>query len=147
MIKYTINESGAATIKGHLKACDEAYIPHLSERVDLERYASKLHLLATRYEAWQGDKLIGLVAAYFGTGEAPEIFVSNVSVDPAKTGRGIGTNLLTGLVADARQRDCGSIRLEVSSQHHAARKFYSKFGFVALADDGDEATCMILHLR
>ncbi|SDS27458.1 GNAT family N-acetyltransferase [Opitutus sp. GAS368] len=147
MIRYTINESGDALIKGHLIACDEAYVPRLSDRVDLDHYASKLHQLATRYEAWQDERLIGLVAAYFGAGNEPEIFVSNVSVDPSLTGRGIGTSLLARLIADARLRHCGSIRLEVSPQNLAAQKFYSKFGFVVLADGEDEPASMVLSLR
>jgi ribosomal-protein-alanine N-acetyltransferase len=147
MIKYTINMSGVAMIKRHLKACDQTYIPPLSERVDVDRYAGKLYRLATRYEAWQDNKLIGLVAAYLGTGENPEIFVSNVSVDSTMTGRGIGANLLRRLVSDAKVRNYGSIRLEVSPQNHAAQKLYAKSGFVVLKDGSDESICMILSLR
>ena len=147
MIRYTINESSVDLIKGHLRACDETYLPLLSERVDLDRYASKLHQFATRYETWQGDKLIGLVASYFGTDKARDVFVSNFSVVPAMTRRGIGTSLLARLVADARLRNCRSIRLEVGPRNHAAQKFYSKLGFVALCGDGVEPICMIISLR
>lgn len=147
MINYTVNESGVAAVKRHLQACDDAYLPRLSERVDLDRYASKLHQFATRYEAWQDDTLIGLLAAYFGATGEREVFVSNVSVAPAMTGRGIGTTLLTSLVTDARARNCGSIRLESDPRNHAAQKLYSKLGFISLADDGDGSSGMILPLR
>lgn len=147
MIKYTINESAVDLIREHLRACDEAYLPRLSERVDLDHYASKLHQLATRHEAWLDDKLIGLVASYYGTANAAEVFVSNVSVVPAMTSRGIGTSLVARLVADARLRNSNSIRLEVELQNHAAQKFYSKLGFVAIGNDGVGPLCMILSLR
>jgi ribosomal protein S18 acetylase RimI-like enzyme len=147
MINYSVNVSGVAAITQHLRSCDGAYVPPLSQRVEIAQYADKLHRLATRYEAWEDNQLIGLVAAYPGTAANPEWFLSNVSVLPAMTGRDIATNLLLRLIADARAGPGSCIRLEVGRENHAAQKLYSKLGFVALDGDGPAPLCMILSLR
>jgi ribosomal-protein-alanine N-acetyltransferase len=55
--------------------------------------------------------------------------LENIVVAEKKRGRGIGTSLLTELVARAQMGDGATIFLEVRESNTAARGLYAKLGF------------------
>src|SRR5438477_2194200 len=58
---------GTATqedIQTHLEARDVDFSPRLSLKVDIGDYSRKINARAQTFEAWFGDTLVGLVAAY-----------------------------------------------------------------------------------
>ena len=64
MIVFSENQCEPKHILKHLRLCDDNFHPPLSSRVVLTEYASKLCSVSERFEAWIGDELVGLVAAY-----------------------------------------------------------------------------------
>jgi ribosomal protein S18 acetylase RimI-like enzyme len=115
-------------LAAHLRTCDHTFVPPLSQRVDIDAYAQRLADRAERFEVWQGQRLIGVVAAYLPPGEA-EAFVSNVSIDPAARGRGLARRLLTDTIAEAHRLGLRRLRLEVNPDNTAAANLYSTLGF------------------
>ncbi|UMR29862.1 GNAT family N-acetyltransferase [Massilia sp. MB5] len=136
-IRYARNLSGAGQIAGHLQDCDSAFQPPLSSRVDLPAYAAKLGRHAVRFEAWRGDLLIGLVAAYCDGQDGQPGFISNVSVLPAWTGQGIASRLLADCLAYAAGAGLARLDLEVGQDNHAALALYRKHGFHPRQQAGD----------
>lgn len=55
--------------------------------------------------------------------------LSNLYVDPASRGRGIGTALLEAVEADLRDRGAEVVRLEVLAPNEDARRFYRERGY------------------
>ena len=59
-IQFSLNNASEAEIVGHLWHCDANFVPPLSDRVEINDYANKITNKAMRFEAWSGDKLVGL---------------------------------------------------------------------------------------
>ncbi len=91
---------GTATkedIHAHLEECDGGFHPKLSLKVDIGEYAAKIRARARTFEAWSGEKLVGLVAAYMNDRATRTGFITSVSVATSFVGRGIASALLDQL--------------------------------------------------
>ena len=144
--KITLNKSGAAAVEAHLRDCDERFSPRLSVRVDLANYASKLASLADRFEAWDKDRLVGLVAAYLNEAESLQGFISSVSVCFDAEGTGIASELMRNCVQLAREKGCKSLGLKVGEGDQRAQIFYTKHGFAFSGKSGIGFLRMELNL-
>ena len=143
-IEFKRQTASGAEILRHLIACDSSYTPPLSERVRLPDYAEKLSARALLFEAWHGDALVGLVAAYAPPSPAP-FFISNVSVDPRFGGRSIATTLMRQCICAARESNSSGLELEVSLFNRRARDLYGRLGFIP-GTRTDTHLSMALHL-
>ena len=134
IINYNINTATSDDIDIHLTACNDNFIPALSEKVDIADYALKLSKHAVNFEAWDGGVLAGLIAAYFNDTENGLGYITNVSTVGGYSGRGIASNLLERCIAYGREQQFESIALEVNKQSLAAVNLYQKFGFVTTGE-------------
>lgn len=125
-----IGRATATQLAAHLGRCDAAFQPPLSARVSLEEYAAKLVAHAVCFEAWAGEHLIASVAMYYGD----DAFISNVSVDPQWTRRGIAEGLLQRAITNAWQRRQPRVRLEVSVSNTGAVALYRRAGFLVTSE-------------
>ncbi len=135
-VGIAVNLSTEADICAHLKKCDQTFAPALSTRVDIADYSRKIRQRALTVEAWAGDELVGLVAAYLSPSES-SCFITNVSISNERSGSGIATRLLTELFEHARSARLTRIDLEVSKVSSRARKLYSRLGFEEVGERGD----------
>jgi ribosomal protein S18 acetylase RimI-like enzyme len=140
---YTDNKSSLHDVFQHLKVCDEAFIPRLSSRVNLDAYANKIINNADRYEAWQGDRLAGLIAAYCNAQDKRNAFITNVSVIPSCNGMGIANKLMSHCIQTLQQHSFKQIQLQVAEVNQPAIKLYQKFGFSSECNSG---TSLIMTL-
>ena len=73
----------------------------------------------------------GVVAGYAGLlapgGGQADVLTIGVSED--RWGRGVGTALMTGLLAEACRRGCGEVYLEVRVDNERAQRLYRQLGF------------------
>jgi ribosomal protein S18 acetylase RimI-like enzyme len=134
-LEYRRDTATTDDVHAHLTRCDADFTPPLSARLDLGTYAAKLAERAARFEAWDGGRLVGLVAAYVTPG-APEAFISNVSVVSELRGHGVAATLVERCIDRARGVGAATLRLEVATADRAAGRFYEKLGFT---DRGPEA--------
>lgn len=137
---FTTDRSSTADIAEHLAACDAAFVPPLHTRVVLADYAARLGRHATRFEAWQGNRLVGLVAVYCNAEDRGAAFVSSVSVDMALRGRGIARRLMTDAIAQAAALGFRTMVLEVDLDSGAALRLYRSLGFAVAAKRDGTAT-------
>lgn len=129
-IFYKINQGNVGEILIHLSACDKYFMPPLSYRIDLSTYSEKLVNCATNFEAWNVQKiLVGLVSVYMNDMCMKTAFITNVSVCPEYTGKGIAKNLMTECIKEAKQKGFVQLQLEVNELNAPAIKLYSAFGF------------------
>jgi ribosomal protein S18 acetylase RimI-like enzyme len=131
-----INRSAAAEVAVHMRACDQAFVPPLSTRVDIDTYASKIAIHAQRFEAWENGVLTGLVAAYCNDPEKDTAFVSSVSVLPQCQGRGIASALLAQCITHVRSLDFLRLKLEVDDGNRGALDLYARHGFLTVGRSG-----------
>jgi len=142
-VAYQENRASASQLHDHLTQCDSLFEPKLSSRVEIGEYARKLGDRATRFEAWAGGVLVGLVAAYFNADRAQaeerSAYITNVSVLPRWGGNSIARTLLDQCVRRAQECGMSAITLEVGASNERARRLYDKAGFRAITD-GDTLT-------
>lgn len=129
-VEYLTNKASEAEIAEHLSRCDGDFVPPLSGRVEIIDYAKKIASKATRFEAWSGGRLVGLVAAYCNDQESHSAYITSVSVLREWTGKGIAERLMNQCVEHARASGMQRISLEVAGGNAAAIKLYKKSGFV-----------------
>ena len=137
---FEVNRAAASDIARHLRRCNEAFIPPLSRRVDIDVYAAKLAAHAVRFEAW-ADELVGLLALYCNDPARGTAYMTNVSVLPEWHRRGLGSKLVRSCIAHAQAEEFERIELEVDPANARAIAFYSAKGFVAIG--ACEARCMM----
>lgn len=142
-VEMARNFANAAQVLGHLRACDCAFVPRLSERLDIDAYCHKIVDKAERFEAWSSRQLIGLVAAYCNNSDGKTAFVTNVSVLPSWHGHGIASRLLVSCIATAREIGYERIELVVDMRNTAATLLYQKHGFT-VTDTRDRSQTMHL---
>jgi ribosomal protein S18 acetylase RimI-like enzyme len=128
-ISFKINNSTVKDIKQHLEECSIHFAPALDTYVNIEEYANKIYNKAIRFEAFNGPKLIGLVAMYIDLGKK-EAFITNVSVDIDFKGAGVGKALIYEAKEHASKNGIKNINLEVYLENKKAIEFYHKNGFI-----------------
>lgn len=81
--------------------------------------------------AERGDQAVGLCLYYFTfstwLGE-PGVFISDIYVDEAERGSGLGRRLLAAVARKARAKKATHMRLNVDAANDNARLFYSRIG-------------------
>lgn len=93
------------------------------------------------------DVVVGFAGVAMFAGEA---HVMTVHVIDAVRGRGIGTRLVAGLLAHARDIGCQAATLEVGAANGPAQRLYGRLGFVERGrrlgyyPNGDDAVIMWL---
>ena len=143
VIEIHRNRAGAAAIDAHLRACDDSFVPALSRRVEIDAYAATIMARAERFEAWSGDHLIGLLAAYCNDPAQRVAFVTSVSVAPLWQGRGIASRLLRDCIEHVRRSGMQRIELEVDVRSSAATYVYKKHGFSVASTDEQTQTMQL----
>jgi ribosomal-protein-alanine N-acetyltransferase len=93
------------------------------------------------------------IVAYAGVMCVPPIAdVQTIAVVPDREGRGIGSAVLTELIAEARRRGARDVLLEVRADNPRAQALYLRFGFAQIHTrrryyrDGVDAYIMQLPL-
>jgi ribosomal protein S18 acetylase RimI-like enzyme len=128
VIEYKIDQAEATDIAVHLTDCKDSFYPPLDHRVDINEYAEKIFHKAVTFEAWHGNRLIGLVAAYCNETEN-KAYITTVSVIHILNDKGIASNLLEFCIKYIERLQLGEILLRVNVQSNKARKLYEKYGF------------------
>jgi ribosomal protein S18 acetylase RimI-like enzyme len=131
MVEYRLNKATEAESAEHLSRCDACFVPPLSSRVAIDDYAKKIAGNATRFEAWSGGTLVGLVAAYCNDHEQRIAYITSVSVLSEWKGKGIAGCLIKQCIEHAGALGMRQISLEVARDNVLAIKLYEKNGFVA----------------
>jgi len=130
-IEFLVNKASTEVIAEHLLHCDSDFIPPLSGRVQIYNYAQKITGYATRFEAWSGGILVGLVAAYCNDQVKRTVYITSVSLLKAWTGKGIASHLMSCCVEHGKALGMRQVTLEVGSDNTGAIRLYQKSGFVA----------------
>jgi len=115
-------------IKNHLYKCSSSFKPSLDSYVDIDSYSEKIYNYSITFAKFDGDKLIGLVAAYDNVNEKFG-WVTNVSVDSDYQKQGIATVLLNECYKHFIDKKYKSIFLDVFSDNKKAIDLYLKEGF------------------
>ncbi|CAG74642.1 putative acetyltransferase [Pectobacterium atrosepticum SCRI1043] len=123
------NSATAEDIACHLRACDDAFVRALEQRVEIAAYADKIARLAHCIEGWKNERLVGLVASYFNA-QTKIAFITNVSVLTEAQGVGSGGILLEQCITKMQTLGAIEIRLEVEESNQVARGFYLKHAFI-----------------
>ena len=100
--------------------------------------------------AFLDKRAIGLAIAFqgFSTFRAmPLLNVHDLAVLPEFRGRGVGSALLAGLEAEARQRGCCKMTLEVRADNSPANALYRRRGFAAAVIDDQEIQYLFLEKK
>jgi ribosomal-protein-alanine acetyltransferase len=125
----------------------------LSEVIMFARLIRHLarHTPATQHwiVAETADKVVGFASLNIATGRA-EIRTIAVAANSAR--QGIGSALLSDLVATSVDHGCHDIFLHVRADNHRARKLYERSGFTELAVTPEfyqpsGADAIVMHLR
>lgn len=116
-------------IRTHLTSVKNSFEPSLDTYVNIEEYSKKIANLATIWGEFDMEEvLIGMVAAYDNNPDRVG-WITNVSVDPKHTGRGIASKLLDECVAFFNQKGYIKVMLEVNASNKAAIALYTKHNF------------------
>ena len=115
-------------VQQHLITCSNTFVPSLDSYVNINEYSKKIFEQAILFTKFDGDKLVGLVAAYDNPTEQFG-WITNVSVDPEYSGKGIATELLNRCYKYFKTKKYFSIFLEVFVNNDKAIKLYIKQGF------------------
>jgi len=143
-IDYLLNKASAVQIAEHLSRCDADFVPSLSGRVEIKDYARKIASNATRFEAWSGGTLVGLVAAYCNDREKRIAYITSVSVLREWTGKGIASQLMSRCVEHAKASGMRQMSLEVAGGNAPAIELYEESGFVAGKADAPLITMVLM---
>ncbi len=81
---------------------------------------------ATTFVAEDGTQLAGAIMLLF---EGQVCRVLSVATMPEYRRRHLGTDMMNAAEAEARQRGCAQVRLEVSTRNYGAIEFYRGLGY------------------
>jgi ribosomal protein S18 acetylase RimI-like enzyme len=130
--EFFCNRANLADLSAYLSLCDGLFSPPLNRLVNINTYAQKIQDNATRFEAWYGRRLVGLIAAYCNASDKKIAFITSISVVPEWQGHGIASELISRCIQHIRNQEFWFIELEVDSSNYAALSLYKKFQFATL---------------
>lgn len=115
-------------IREHLIKCSNSFKPSLDSYVDISEYSKKIFEKSKLFTKFDGNKLVGLIAVYDNHLEKSG-WITNVSVDPDYTKKGIAGKLLTDTLEFFKKKSYLNIYLEVFLENEKAINLYFKYGF------------------
>lgn len=126
-----LNTCTEQDIYNYLIEVDSLLMPPLSskENFDIKEYAKKIYDNAITFEAYDGNVLVGLIAAYFHKEEENFVYLTSVSVKKEFQNMGIAFRLLHQCVLKAEIEDLAEINLIAHKDNCKAISLYKKFGF------------------
>ena len=139
-IIYKIQTADYNDVFGHLQKCDENFVPPLRNVTDIAAYSQKIVKNSVTFEAWIGNELVGLVAAYFNDEKTGSGFITNVSTVKEFFGNGIAAKLMKNCCVYAAEHQFSTIALEVSRHNRSAIQLYKKYNFIPTAEKSDLIT-------
>lgn len=101
----------------------------LSERVDLEQYASKLRALAHVGRAVLDARTVGTVVLYANDEQTRRGHIALFTVRPECRNKGIGKALISRALARCRQEGMRAVDLDVDAANEPAIRLYTAAGF------------------
>ena len=105
----------------------------LSQRLDIDAYASKLLKHAEIACAFVSGEIAGLIAIYANDQETATAHMPLMAVLPAYRRLGVATALMTRAVARARERAMRRCWFTVEQDNRPARRLFAELGFRAFA--------------
>lgn len=141
-----MNKSNLAHIRNHLEACKNNFTPKLDSYVNLTEYSQKIFLSADKFERFEDNELIGLIAAYDNTLDK-SAFITNVSIISDYQKQGIGVSLLNECIEYYKNKKYKEIYLEVFRQNKNAINFYLKHNFKVVKNDKEKIITMGIKLE
>ncbi len=136
-LSYRTDSALEEEIYSHLQVCDADFYPPLCEKVDIREYSSKIYNNSVTFEAWAGNKLVGLLAAYLNDLKSRLGYITNVSVVRDYVGRGIASELINRCIRYSQDNGFNEIKLEVHEKNAPAILLYAKKGFIKIENEGD----------
>ena len=128
-LNYTISQASVEEIDYHLSECNTLFKPHLNSYVNIKDYSKKIRKYATTFEAWNCNKLVGLVACYLNDKESKNGHITNVSVIVSEQRKGIAETLISNTINESLNNGFETITLEVEEDNASAIKLYQKLNF------------------
>ena len=141
-----MNKSTLAHIRNHLEKCKNNFTPKLQSYVNLTEYSQKIFLVATRFERFEDNELVGLIAAYDNNLDKVG-FITNVSVEEEYYGKGMSQSLLNECIKYYTDKKFDSINLEVFRQNEKAISFYLKHNFEIINNNEEKIITMSKNLK
>lgn len=142
MVFFSQNISIESEIESHLTRVNALFKPELKSYVDIPFYAHKIFQKAIRYEVFDNEELVGLLAVYTSINMG---FVTNFSLEKKYLGQGLSNILLNNCISDLKSMNIYLLKLEVYKENHRAIKFYMKNNFEIESEDLVKLT-LIRHL-
>lgn len=129
-IEYKIGVGSQNEIYLHLLDCDKFFIPKLSEKINISEYSEKIFNKAINFEAWDNERLIGLLSMYINEEDTSFGYITNVSIINEYKNRGIASNLLKKCIKYSKDINLNWISLKVDTKNVSAVNLYNKFNFI-----------------
>jgi len=129
-IEYKIGVGSQNEIYLHLLDCDKFFIPKLSEKVNISEYSEKIFNKAINFEAWDNERLIGLVSMYINEEDTSFGYITNISIINEYKNWGIASNLLKKWIKYSKDINLNWISLKVDTKNVSAVNLYNKFNFM-----------------
>jgi ribosomal-protein-alanine N-acetyltransferase len=145
--RFLEDRSNREQVYNHLVCCNLLFKPALTERVDLDNYVDKIINHASRFEAWFGDRLVGLVAVYVNDVSLKTAFITNVSVEREHQGMGIAKKLLLQSIKKVILLKFEEVQLEVSGENKVALKVYQELGFKVIDETIKDKIKLALKIK
>jgi ribosomal protein S18 acetylase RimI-like enzyme len=130
-LRFAQDTSTSDDVLNHLACVDDLLSPKISDRIDLGTYAQKIVLRATRFEAWEQDTLVGLVAAYVDLDDQ-RASVTHLAVMERCQHRRVGHRLMSSLLQALSEGGITWVDLEVAENNIQAQNFYRHMDFVVV---------------
>lgn len=136
MLKFSINLSDKHQIKDHLLRMDTDFQTTVNSRVDLDEYAEKVATKATRFELFDNENLVALIAGYINQ-EAQFIFVTLYSIEKEYRGTRTFLGLYGKLLKFIEERNANElvikeIHAESDKDRHTQILVWKRLGFKEL---------------
>ena len=132
-------------IANYLKLNDNDYFQKLSNRIDIDDYAKKLHQKSLHFTLYEKDKLVGFSPCYFDNKIKNTGYVSSLTIRDGYRGFGLGGRLLMHIKAYAKKSSFIDIKVSVHCDNKISINFYKKNTFEIFEQNDETNICTLRY--